>query len=225
MQQERERLVVLVRELHQQTKGAYGARRVAKELEYQGESCSRSRARTLMRLAQVEAKSKKKFKVTTKSQHQFPIAENLLSRNFQTTSPDRVYCSDITYIWTAEGWLYLTVILDLFSRRVVGWSMDKRITKELVLNALRMAIWRRSPPVGAIFHTDRGSQVCSKEFQRMRKVRGMRCSMSRKGDCWDNSVVESFFARLKTERVFGSFYKTRSEAKRDIIDYIEMSNR
>ena len=175
-----------------------------------------------MKLAGVEAKQKKKFKATTDSKHDLPVAPNLLERNFEVSEPDRVYCSDITYIWTTEGWLYLAVILDLFSRRVVGWSMSNRITKKLVIDALQMAAWRRRPEDGLIFHSDRGSQYCSNDFQKMLKKHGMTSSMSRKGDCWDNSVAESFFGTLKVERVFDSIYQTREEAKRDIVDYIEM---
>ena len=175
-----------------------------------------------MKLAGVEAKQKKKFKATTDSKHDLPVAPNLLDRNFKTSSPDRAYCGDITYIWTREGWLYLAVVLDLFSRQVVGWSMSNRINKDLVRNALRMALWRRRPEAGLVFHSDRGSQYCSNKFQKMLTDNGMLSSMSRKGDCWDNSVVESFFGSLKIERVFDENYSTREEARRDIVDYIEM---
>ncbi len=133
-----------------------------------------------------------------------------------------MYVSDITYIWTHEGWLYLAVVLNLFSRQVVGWSLSNRMSKKLIMDALRMAIWRRRPAPGLMFHSDRGSQYCSNDFQKMLKINGMVSSMSRKGNCWDNSVAESFFGSLKTERVYFSSYKCREEAKRDIIDYIEM---
>jgi len=192
------------------------------ELESQGESCGRTRAGTLMKIAGVAAKQKKKFKVTTDSTHNLPVAPNLLDRNFETSIPDQVYCADITYIWTNEGWLYLAVVLDLFSRRVVGWSMSNRIVRKLVVDAFLMATRRRQPAPGLIFHSDRGSQYCSRDFQNVLKNRGMISSMSRKGDCWDNSVAESFFGSLKVERVFDSIYKTREDARRDIVDYIEM---
>jgi transposase InsO family protein len=221
-QKERERLIPKVKEIHRQSKSSYGARRISEELEAQGESCGRTKAGTLMKLAEVEAKQKKKFKVTTDSKHNLPVAPNLLERNFETSEPDRVYCSDITYIWTAEGWLYLAIVMDLFSRHVVGWSMSNRITKKLVIDALHMAVWRRRPEAGLIFHSDRGSQYCSNDFQNMLARYGMVSSMSRKGDCWDNSVAESFFGKLKTERVFDSTYLTREEARQDIVDYIEM---
>jgi transposase InsO family protein len=221
-QQERDRLIPQVREIHKQTRGSYGARRISVELEEQGESCGRSKAGTLMRLAQVTAKQRKKFKATTDSKHNMPVASNLLKREFAVTAPDRVYCSDITYVWTKEGWLYLAIVLDLFSRRVVGWSMSTRITKELVINALKMSTWRRRPERGLVFHSDRGSQYCSNAFQKELKKYGMISSMSRRGDCWDNSVAESFFSTLKIERIFDSVYRTREEARAEIIDYIEM---
>lgn len=221
-QQERDRLIPQVREIHKQTRGSYGARRISVELEEQGESCGRSKAGTLMRLAQVTAKQRKKFKATTDSKHNMPVAPNLLKREFAVTAPDRVYCSDITYVWTKEGWLYLAIVLDLFSRRVVGWSMSNRITKELAINALKMSTWRRRPERGLVFHSDRGSQYCSNAFQKELKKYGMISSMSRRGDCWDNSVAESFFSTLKIERIFDSVYRTREEARAEIIDYIEM---
>ena len=221
-QQEREGLIPKVKAIHRQTKGTYGARRISEELKSMGEHCGRTKARTLMKLAGVKARQRKRFKVTTDSKHNYPVAPNLLERNFEISEPDRVYCADITYIWTAEGWLYLAIIIDLFSRQIVGWSMSNRIKKKLVIDALRMAIWRRRPKSGVIFHSDRGSQYCSHDFQKMLKFYQMKSSMSRKGDCWDNSVAESFFGSLKTERVFHSSYSTRDEAQRDIVDYIEM---
>ena len=221
-QLERERLVPKVKEISRQTKASYGARRISAELEAQGESCGRVKARSLMKVAGVAAKQKKKFNATTDSTHNLPVAPNLLKRNFEVPEPDRVYCSDITYIWTTEGWLYLAIVLDVFSRQIVGWSMSNRITKKLVIDAFLMAVWRRRPERGLIFHSDRGSQYCSNDFQKKLKNHGMLSSMSRKGDCWDNSVAESFFGSLKTERVFDAVYRTRDDARRDIIDYIEM---
>jgi transposase InsO family protein len=175
-----------------------------------------------MKLADVAAKQKKKFKVTTDSKHNLPVAPNLLNRQFEVKEPDKVYVSDITYIWTHEGWLYLAVVIDLFSRQVVGWSMNKRMTSKLIMDALQMAIWRRSPSLGLVFHSDRGSQYCSNNFQKMLKTHGMVSSMSRKGNCWDNAVAESFFGSLKTERIFFANYSTRENARRDVVDYIEM---
>jgi transposase InsO family protein len=195
---------------------------MAEEIEAQGFSCGRNKAATVMKLAGVSAKQKKKFKVTTDSKHKLPVAPNLLNRKFTVSEPDRIYVSDITYLWTQEGWLYLAIILDLYSRQVVGWSLNRRMTRTLVIDALRMAVWQRKPERGLLFHSDRGSQYCSTDFQKMLKMYGMISSMSRKGNCWDNSVAESFFGSLKTERVFFSNYKTREEARQDVIDYIEM---
>jgi putative transposase len=221
-QRENEQLVPIVKAAHKKSKGTYGARRIAEEVEAHGSSCGRTRAGILMKLADVAAEQKKKFKATTDSKHNFPVAPNLLNRQFEVKEPDSVYVSDITYIWTREGWLYLAVVLDLFSRQIVGWSLSNRMTKKLIINALLMAIWRRRPAPGLIFHSDRGSQYCSTDFQKMLKTHKMVSSMSRKGNCWDNSVAESFFGSMKTERTYFSNYKTREEAKRDTVDYIEM---
>ena len=221
-QKERERLIPVVKEIDRQSKGSYETRRICEALRSRGEQCGRDKARTLMKLAGVIARQVKKFKVTTDSNHNFPVAPNLLDRQFEVEEPNRVWVSDITYIWTTEGWLYLAVIIDLFSRKVIGWSQNKRITKHLVMDALQMAIWRRGPGSNLIFHSDRGSQYCSNEFQDMLEEHKMISSMSRKGNCWDNAVSESFFGSLKTERIFGSKYRTREETKGVVIDYIEM---
>ena len=141
-----------------------------------------------MKLAGVAAKQKKKFKMTTDSKHNLPVAAHLLDRQFEVNEPNKVYVSDITYIWTQEGWLYLAVVLDLFSRQIVGWSLSNRMTKKLVMDALRMTIWRRRPAPGLIFHSDRGSQYCSNDFQKMLKTHGMVSSMSRKGNCWESAA-------------------------------------
>ena len=175
-----------------------------------------------MKLSGVSVRRRKKFHVTTDSRHNLPVAPNLLNRNFNAENPNKAWASDITYVWTVEGWLYLSVVLDLYSRRIIGWAVSNRINKQLVEDALQMAISRRNPEPGAIFHSDRGSQYCSFDFQKLLKSHGLISSMSRKGDCWDNAVVERFFGSLKTERVIFTKYKTRDEAKQDIIDYIEM---
>lgn len=221
-QQENESFIPVVLKAHKDSKETYGTRRIAEEIEAHGSPCGRFRARTLMNLAGVSARQSKKFKATTDSKHNLPVAPNLLDRQFDVVEPDRVWVSDITYLWTRQGWLYLAVVLDLFHRQVVGWSMSHRINKKLVMDALRMGIGRRCPTPGLIFHTDRGSQYCSHDFQKLLKMNGMISSMSRKGDCWDNAVAESFFGSLKTERVFFTHYKTRDEARRDVVDYIEM---
>ncbi|MFO8163787.1 MAG: IS3 family transposase, partial [Desulfatiglandales bacterium] len=221
-QQDNERLIPVVRELHRASKGTYGTRRLSVDLTVNGFPCGRFRARTLMALAGVKARQRKKFKATTDSNHNLPVAPNLLDRRFNVTKPDRAWVSDVTYVWTTKGWLYLAVIIDLFSRRVVGWSMKNRITRKLVIDALQMAVWRRRPGNGLIFHSDRGSQYCSNDFQRRLNAQGMISSMSRKGDCWDNAVAESFFGSLKSERVLVTSYGTKEEAVKDIVDYIEM---
>lgn len=221
-QHEYEKLIPVVQEAHRISKETYGTRRIVDEVKAVGVSCGREKAKTLMKLANVSAKQKRKFKVTTDSKHNLPVAPNLLNREFKVDEPDRAYVSDITYIWTSEGWLYLAIVLDLYSRRIVGWSLNNRMSRTLVMDALRMAILRRQPSPGLIFHSDRGSQYCSGDFQKMLKTYGMVSSMSRKGNCWDNSVAESFFGSLKTERVFFANYTSRDEAKKDIVDYIEM---
>lgn len=221
-QKEYERLIPIVRELHRDARGIYGARRLADDIEDFGVPCGRTKAGTLMKLAGVKAKQPRKFKATTDSKHQLPVAPNLLDRQFKAAEPNRAWVSDITYLWTAEGWLYLAVIIDLFSRKVVGWSLSKRIDRQLVMDALLMGVWRRRPSPGLVFHSDRGSQYCSKDFQEMLRSNNMLSSMSRKGDCWDNAVAESFFGSLKSEQVYFTKYNTREEAKRDIVDYIEM---
>lgn len=221
-QRENEKLIPIVKRVHKDSKGTYGTRRIAEELEAGGTPCGRYRARTLMKLSGVSARRSKKFKATTNSKHNLPVAPNLLERKFEIASPDRVWVSDMTYLWTSEGWLYLAIVLDLFHRQIVGWSMSNRMSRKLVMDALRMGIWHRRPGAGLIFHSDRGSQYCSHDFQKMLKNHLMISSMSRKGNCWDNAVAESFFGSLKTERVFFTNYKTREEARRDVVDYIEM---
>ena len=221
-EKENRRLVPMVRELHRQSDMTYGTRRIAEDLQDCGIPCGRARARTLMGLAGVTARQTRKFKATTNSAHDLPVAPNLLGRDFSVDAPDKVWVSDITYIWTREGWLYLAVVIDLFSRMVVGWSLGDRITRRLVMDALRMGVGRRWPAPGLTHHSDRGVQYCSSDFQKLLTAFGMTCSMSRKGDCWDNAVAESFFGTLKAERVPLRGYRTKDEARRDIVDYIEM---
>ncbi len=212
----------VVQATHAISKKSYGARRHADELTYQGFPCGRARAKTIMNLAGVQAKQKKKYKATTDSNHNLKVFPNLLQREFSVSRPNQVWVSDITYIWTSAGWLYLAVVVDLFNREVVGWSMGERINRYLVINATRMAIWRKKPESGLTFHSDRGSHYCSNDFKSYIAGHGLVGSMSRSGDCWDNAVAESFFASLKKERVHSALYKTREQTKVDIIDYIEM---
>ncbi|TCG02018.1 transposase, partial [Paraburkholderia steynii] len=170
----------------------------------------------------IRANHKRRYKVTTDSKHKLPVAPNLLDRQFDPDEPNQVFTSDITYIWTSEGWLYLAVVLDLFNREVVGWSLKEHMTADLVVDALVMAWFRRKPAAGAIHHSDRGSQYCSHAFQEKLREYGMRCSMSRKGNCWDNAPTESYFNSMKNERVYATRYATRAEAKADLFEYIEV---
>lgn len=200
----------------------YGSRRMQVALTNQGYAVGRNKARGLMKEAGVKVRYRKKYKMTTNSAHSQPVFDNLLNRQFKVAQPDRVYAGDITYIETQEGWLYLAVVLDLYSRKVVGWSMSSRMKAQLVCDALTMAIGRRRPKAGLIHHSDRGSQYASKAFRLLLKTHDFRGSMSRKGDCWDNAAVESFFGSLKQERVQWRHYQTRFEAQQDILNYIAM---
>lgn len=215
-------ILVAVREIAKASDATYGSRRMKQALNALNYPVSRSKARKLMKEAGVEAKQRKRYKVTTNSNHQQPVFENKLNREFDVTAPDRVYAGDITYLWTQEGWLYLAVVIDLYSRKVVGWSIGSRMKAQLVCDALRMAIWQRRPAEGLIVHSDRGSQYASNDYRRLLKAHGFEGSMSRKGDCWDNAVVESFFGSLKQERVQWRHYQTRREAHQDVLNYITM---
>ncbi len=201
---------------------SYGSRRMKKALNALGFPVSRHKARKLMREVGVQVRHRKKYKATTNSDHKQPVFDNLLERQFDVPQPDQAYVADITYIWTQEGWLYLAVVIDLYSRKVVGWSMSSRMKAQLVCDALKMAIWQRRPKAGLIHHSDRGSQYASKAFRRLLKANGSQGSMSRKGNCWDNAVAESFFGSLKQERVQWRSYQTRYEAQQDILNYISM---
>jgi transposase InsO family protein len=175
-----------------------------------------------MQEAQLVCKTKRRFRATTNSKHNLPIAPNQLARQFEVNQPNQVYVGDITYIHTQEGWLYLAVVIDLYSRHIVGWSMAERMKTKLVNNALIMAIWKRKPAKGLLWHTDRGSQYASDSHRKLLKQHGIQQSMSRKGNCWDNAVSESFFHTLKTECVNHENYATRDAAKKSIFDYIEV---
>lgn len=203
-------------------KGRIGAPRMAKQLGKRGIACSRNRVAKRMRALNLRAKAAKKFKATTNSNHSLPIAPNLLNQNFEASRPNQKWVSDITYVWTDEGWLYLAVIIDLYSRKVVGWSMAERMTASLVCNALQMALFRRKIPKGVILHSDRGSQYCSHEYQNLIKKNGLVCSMSKRGDCYDNAAMESWNHSLKVEAIHGERFLTRAEAKNQVFEYIEV---
>ncbi len=216
------RLSEKVKNIHKKSRETYGARRVRQELLEDGESISRARVGRLMKQQGLESKSKRKFKATTNSNHGRPVAPNLLDREFRVGQPDTVYAGDITYIRTDEGWLYLAVMIDLYSRAVVGWAMSERMTAELANDALMMAVWKRRPANGLMVHSDRGSQYASDLYQKTIKDYDFICSMSRKGNCWDNAPSESFFHTLKTELTHHRRYQTRQEAKQEIFEYIEV---
>lgn len=217
-----QRLIVKVRSIHKANDEAYGSRRMSKALRADGEDVGRCQASTLMKKADVEVKQKKRFRVTTDSKHNYPVVPNLLDRQFDVDASNTAWVADISYLWTDEGWLYLAVIIDLFSRRVVGWSLSSRMKVDLVRDALLMAIWRRKPGRGLIHHSDRGSQYACDDYQDILQEHGMIPSMSRKGDCWDNAVIERFFRSLKSERTNHRRYSTRQAARQDVINYIEM---
>lgn len=212
----------IIRELFEQARGTYGTRRLKRKLADQGWSVSRRRIGRLLKKMGLSCKTKRKFKVTTDSKQDQPIAPNLLNRQFKVEKPDPYSVGDITYMVTQEGWLYLAVVIDLFSRKVVGWSMAKNMRASLVNNALLMALWARKPVKGLIWQTDRGSQYASDSHRVLLKDHGITQSMSRKGNCWDNAVAESFFHSLKTELLHHCQFKTREEAKQTIFDYIEV---
>ena len=213
-----------VKDLAEASDHTYGSRRMAEALRALGYGgTGRYQARSLMREAGVWVRYRRRYRATTNSDHRQPVFENRLERAFAVDGPDHVYAGDITYVWTQQGWLYLAVVIDLYSRKVVGWSMGRRLKSALVCDALQMALWRRRPPKGQlIHHSDRGVQYASHAFRRLLKAHGIEGSMSRKGDCWDNAVVESFFGTLKSERVHWRSYQSRDEARADIVEYITM---
>ena len=219
---ENEGLSALIKKIFSGQQESCGTRTIKKALSRKDYHISRRRIGRLMAISGLICKTKKKFKATTNSKHDNPIAPNLLDRNFTVLSPNKVWVGDITHVWTDEGWLYLATVIDLFSRRVVGWSMNKRMTVDLVNEALLSAIWQRKPNKGLLWHTDRGSQYASNSHRALLNEHGIIQSMSRKGNCWDNAVAESFFHTLKTGLVNHKRYKTRLEAKEDIFNYIEV---
>ncbi len=207
--------------IYQQHKKRYGSPRIHKELVESGKALSRQRVARRMQRLGLRAVQSRKFKVTTDSNHDKPVAKNLLQQDFHANHPNQKWVADITYIPTKEGWLYLSVVMDLYSRAVIGWSMGRYIDKQLVCSALTMALFRRKFPKNVIVHSDRGSQYCSTQYQNMLLNNALKCSMSGKGCCYDNAAMESFFHSLKVELVHRINYKTRMEAKNDIFQYIE----
>lgn len=215
-------LTVVIRTSFADSDRTYGARRVRRDLRAWGHPCGIHRVQRLMSAAQLVARPKRRRRpCDTGVRPEQAIAPNLLERQFEAAAPNCKWAADFTYLWTAEGWLYVAVVLDLFSRRVVGWSMSAQMTAQLVTDAMLMAIWRRGPKQALVHHSDRGSQYTSEQFQRLLADHGVTCSMSRSGNCWDNAAMESFFSTLKTERTHRTNYQTRDEAKADVFHYIE----
>jgi len=221
-QQRREALLVAIRAVHAEVKARYGSPRIHAELVARGQDCCVNTVAKIMRHHGLVAKTAPKFRCTTDSDHDLPVAENLLDRQFDADAPNEAWVADITYIPTREGWLYLAAVEDLYSRRVVGWSMADRLASRLVVDALALAVERRLPDEGLLAHSDRGSQYASDHYQRLLVQHGITCSMSRKADCWDNAPMESFFASLKKELVHDADFATRAVARTAIVEYIEV---
>lgn len=221
--QRRAALIEQIREVHQASRQTYGSPRVHAELVAQGQTCNRKTVAKCMKQARIRAKTTHRFRVTTTdSNHAHPVAENVVNRNFRPSQKNETWTTDITYIPTDEGWLYLAAVEDLFTREIVGWSMSDRIDSRLVVDALVMALARQCPGEPLVAHSDRGVQYASEHYQRLLKDHGITCSMSRKGNCWDNAPMESFFATLKKELVHHEEYKTRTAARHSLFEYIEV---
>ena len=216
-------LVAEIVDIHEESRGTYGSPRVHAELRARGFEVSRKRVEKQMRDQGLVGRRRPRFRKTTDSNHDDPIAPNIVAREFDVDEPDRVWVADITYIWTLQGWMYLAIVLDLFSRRVVGWSMAEHMRVDLVLDALRAALGKRAPAdAGLVFHSDRGSQYAAKDYRAALEAAGITCSMSRRGNCWDNAVTESFFSTLKTELVHDLIFTSREIAKTTIAEWIEI---
>jgi putative transposase len=211
-----------IRESFEQSEHTYGSPRVWRDLKDWGECCGKNRVARLMRQARLRARHKRRCAPRdrhTRVEHS--IAPNLLQRQFKASAVNQKWVADFTYVWTGRGWLFVAAVMDLYSRRIVGWSMHQSMTAQLVIDALMMALWRRGQPSPLLHHSDQGSQYTSDDFQRLLAQQGISCSMSRRGDCWDNAVMESFFSTMKTERINRRHYLTPDEARADIFDYIE----
>jgi putative transposase len=213
-----------IKEIFDQSRSSYGSRRIVKQLNKEGCTIGRYKVRRIMCEMGLKAKTPKRFKLTTNSRHSFAVAPNVLDRNFDVDVANKVWTADISYVWTFEGWLYLAIVMDLYSRQIIGWAMDKRMKKQLALNALAMAYWRRKPDAGLLHHSDRGSQYACHGYRNRLETYGMVASMSRKGDCWDNAPTERFFRSLKSERLTACRFLTRNDAKNEILDYIAYYN-
>jgi putative transposase len=211
-----------IKEIYQKSCKRYGSPRIYQQLLREGYAIGKKRVERLMRELAIQAVARKKYKATTDSAHSKPVAENLLDRDFTPAKPNISWVADITYIWTQEGWLYLATIMDLYSRKIIGWTLRDRLTKELVIGALDMAVKQRNFSADLLIHSDRGSQYASELYQLHLLQHGILCSISGKGNCWDNAVMESFYRTLKVELIYQNKYETRREAQRDIFEYIEI---
>lgn len=221
-EKENRELAIKIKAIFDDEKSRAGSPRITKRLNTEGECVGKHRVARIMRLNGWRARAAKKFKATTNSNHRLPVAPNLLQQNFLAHNPNEKWVSDITYVWTEEGWLYLAVVMDLYSRMVVGWAISERMTSQLVIDALQMAIWRRKPPRGLIIHSDRGSQYCSYDYQKILTRHGLVCSMSKRGDCFDNATMESWNHSFKVEAIHGEKFITRAIAKNHVFEYIEI---
>ncbi len=220
-QQANSALLQRIRESFAASDGTYGSPRIVYDLQQDGVGCSVNRVARLMQAAGIKARHRRRRQPGQMLSVVHSIAPNLLDRQFEATGPNQKWAADFTYVWTTEGWLFVAVVLDLYSRRIVGWSMQPTMTAQLVMDALLMAIFRRGRPKAVLHHSDQGSQYTSENFQRLLDSHGIICSMSRRGNCWDNAAMESFFSTMKTERLSRKQYRNRDELRADVFDYIE----
>lgn len=217
-----ESLKIKIKKIHDRTRQTCGSRKITRELRRGGELVNHKRVERLMRQLGLKSRVAKKYKATTNSNHHLPVADNILNRQFISEKPNLKMVSDITYLWTEEGWLYIAGVMDLYGQKIVGLSMGDRMTKELVINALDSACKRYRPAPGALIHSDRGSQYCSNDYQNYLKRRGFICSMSRKGNCWDNAPMEAFWGKMKYEWLHGRRFLTRDQARAAVFEYVEI---
>jgi len=211
-----------IKEIHKKNRQTYGSRKITAELRRSGRLVNHKRVVRLMKKAGICSKLAKKYKATTNSKHSLPVAENILNREFVADRPNQKMVSDITYLWTDEGWLYIAAVMDLYGQKIVGLSMSERMNKELVINALESGWLRSGRPSGVLLHSDRGSQYCSYDYQALLRGYGFICSMSRKGNCWDNAPMETFWGKMKYEWLLGQRFRTRDEARAAVFEYVEI---
>ncbi len=219
---ENEALIIQIKDIHKKKRHTYGALKITAEIRHSGKLVNHKRIERLMKQEGIRSKVAKKYKATTNSKHNLPVAENILNRDFTASKPNQKMVSDITYLWTDEGWLYIAGVMDLYGQRMVGLSMGERMTKGLVIRALESAYLRAGQPRGVIIHSDRGSQYCSNDYQELLKKYGFICSLSRKGNCWDNAPMEAFWGKMKYEWLKEQHFRTRDEARAAVFEYVEI---